>query len=252
MLPQNETQEKLAPHPPLATFYRSPSDRPQFVQELFDRSARHYDWLSAAMSLGTDRQYRKITLRRAGLRGGMKLLDVATGTGLMAQAALDLGVSPRDLVGLDPSRGMLQENRKRNPISLLQGLGERLPFRDQVFDFITMSYALRHVEDLGGLFREFHRVLRSGGRVLLLELTRPTSRFGFLAMQFLLRKIVPWLTRLRTREREPVTLMEYYWTTIAECVPPETILSVLAGSGFSDARRQTLGSVLSEYTGVKS
>ena len=182
----------------------------------------------------------------------MKVLDAASGTGLVAQGALDLGIAPRDLVGLDPSRGMLQENRKERSISLIQGFGERLPFRTATFDFISMGYALRHVEDLGRLFREFQRVLRAGGRILILEITRPSSRLAFAVMRFHMQKLVPLLARLSRRHDESARLMEYYWATIAECVPPEAILSALQKSGFRDAVRKTSGNILSEYLGTKS
>jgi demethylmenaquinone methyltransferase/2-methoxy-6-polyprenyl-1,4-benzoquinol methylase len=182
----------------------------------------------------------------------MKVLDVASGTGLMARGALDLGIPERDLVGLDPSRGMLQENRKASSISLIQGLGERLPFCIATFDFISMGYALRHVEDLGRLFREFHRVLRVGGRILILEITRPSARFAFTVMRFYMQKLVPLLTRLAQRHHESARLMKYYWATIAECVPPEAILSALRESGFHDAVRRTSANILSEYLGTKN
>src|SRR5688572_8336887 len=101
--------------------------RAEFVQDIFDHTARYYDGLSAALSFGTCRAYRRFALRRAGLRPGMKLLDVATGTGLVARAALQLGLPQHDIFGLDPSSGMLRQNQQKQPISLVQGFGETLP-----------------------------------------------------------------------------------------------------------------------------
>src|SRR3989449_5900006 len=150
-------QIKLAPHPTLTEFYSAPAERARFVNELFDRAARDYDWISGAMSLGTDRPYRRWALQHAGLKPGMRVLDVATGTGLVAQAALDSGVAQVDLIGLDASRGMLEENRKHRALQLIQGLGETLPFLDCTFAFIVMGYALRHVGDLDTLFAGFDR-----------------------------------------------------------------------------------------------
>ena len=172
---QEQPRTVLPPHRPLAEFYPGPAARVQFVGDLFDHAARDYDWISRVMSLGTDRFYRRFALRRAGLRPGMKVLDVATGTGLLAQAALEVGIPASDLTGLDPSKGMLEQNCRRHPIRLLQGIGEALPFYDATFDFVLMGYALRHVEDLVQLFAEFRRVLRRPGRVLILEITRPSS-----------------------------------------------------------------------------
>jgi len=247
----NETPPKLAPHRTLTEFYPAPAQRACFVRDLFDRAARDYDWMSGAMSLGTDRQYRRRALEQAGLKPGMRVLDVATGTGPVAQAALDMRIRPDGVVGLDPSRGMLEENRKHRAIPLIQGFGEALPFHDASFDFVVMGYALRHVEDLSGLFTEFHRVLLRPGKVLLLEITRPSSRCGLALMRCYLRKLLPFLTRLGTGHRDSALLLEYYWATIAECVSPAAILSAMAGAGFKPVEHRTRAGIFSEYRGRK-
>ena len=94
---------------------------------------------------------------------------------LTTQCALGLVGSTGYVVGLDPSAGMLHEARKGPCRNLIQGVGEELPFPDASFDFLSMGYALRHVSDLHVAFREYRRVLRPGGIVLLLEVSRPRS-----------------------------------------------------------------------------
>src|SRR5687767_6950 len=247
----SETLTPVRPHRDLPKFYESPERRAKFVSRLFDDTARYYDRISGALSLGTCRAYRKWALRRAGLKPEMRLLDVATGTGLAAQAALDLGLAPTQIVGLDPSAGMLHENQKRRDIPLVQGMGESLPFPDNAFDFISMGYALRHVEDLNLLFREFHRVLKPGGRVLILEISRPRSRIAFKLGQFYMDRALPSLIRLLTRNDDAARLMKFYWATIAECVPPETIMEALSASGLTEVGRKRTGSMLSDYYGLK-
>jgi demethylmenaquinone methyltransferase / 2-methoxy-6-polyprenyl-1,4-benzoquinol methylase len=218
---------------------------------LFDDTARYYDRISGALSFGSCKAYRKWALRRAGLKPEMRMLDVATGTGLAAQAALDLGVPVSQVVGLDPSAGMLRENQKRRAIPLVQAMGESLPFPNASFDFVCMSYALRHVEDLNVLFGEFHRVLRPGGRVLILEISRPTSRTAFAFGGFYIGRFLPALTRLITRNPDAGRLLQFYWATIAECVPPETIMEALSGAGLTEVGRKRTGSMLSDYFGLK-
>src|SRR5882724_6076830 len=237
----------LSPHRPLSEFYSAPAARQSFVNDLFDEAAPDYDWVSGMMSFGRDQIYRREALKRAGLTTGMRLLDVATGTGLMIKAALELGVNPANVTGVDPSRGMLAENRKRNPVTLLEGTGEALPCADATFDFICMGYALRHVEDLRKLFGEFHRVLRPGGKILILEITRPKSAVALHLMRLYMQKLVPRLGWLRRRNKSTAKLMQYYWATIEECVPPAVILSALEAGGFKNVRRTTTGAVLSEY-----
>ena len=146
---------------------------------------------------------------------------------------------------------MLEENRKHRSLQLVQGFGEALPFRQATFDFIVMGYALRHVEDLAALFAEFDRVLRKPGQVLILEITRPSSRLGIALMRFYLQKLLPILARSTTRSQESAQLMKYYWATIAECVPPASILSALSKAGFRAVERKTRAGILSEYLGTK-
>jgi demethylmenaquinone methyltransferase/2-methoxy-6-polyprenyl-1,4-benzoquinol methylase len=237
----------LSPHRPLSEFYPAPAARQNFVNELFDEAAPDYDWVSSMMSFGRDQIYRREALKRAGLTGGMRLLDVATGTGLMIKAALELGVDSAQVTGVDPSQGMLAENRKRNPVTLLEGTGEALPCANATFDFICMGYALRHVEDLGRLFGEFKRVLRPDGRVLILEITRPTNPVALPLIRFYMQQLVPRIGWLRRRNKSTVKLMQYYWATIAECVPPSVIVTALADSGFKNVKRTVSNGVLSEY-----
>jgi demethylmenaquinone methyltransferase / 2-methoxy-6-polyprenyl-1,4-benzoquinol methylase len=242
-----ECKTPVRPVRDLPEFVPAARKRAEFVQDIFDHTARHYDALSAALSFGTCRAYRRFGLRRAGLRPGMKLLDVATGTGLVARAALQLGLAPGDIIGLDPSTGMLRQNQHRQRISLVQGFGETLPFADQSFDFITMGYALRHVEDLRALFAEFRRVLRPGGKILVLEITRPAGKIATALVRFYMCRILPPLARLCTGNRDTAKLLRFYWTTIEECVPPPVILGALEAVGLRGVKRHITGSLLSDY-----
>jgi len=243
------TAPVLAPHAPLTDFYEQPGDRAAYVNRLFDNSAQYYDWISAVLSFGMDKFYRRMTLRKAGLEPGMRLLDVATGTGLVAQAALKIGIRAEDLIGLDPSRGMLQQNQRAQSIPLVQSRGERLPFAERTFDFVVMGYALRHVESLFELFTEFRRVLRPGGKALILEISRPDSKIGFALLRSYMQKFVPWLARCHTKNPDLGTLMKYYWATIAECVPPQTIVDALKAAGLREVQRMTCGPILNDYVG---
>ena len=239
------------PHRPLTEFYSRPSERPEYIAHLFNSSAEHYDWISSVMAFGSDRYYRKMALRKAGLTPGMRLLDVATGTGLVARAALQLGLDKKDIIGLDPSAGMLGENAKTTGIQLYRGFGESLPFRDASFDFISMGYALRHVESLAELFTEFRRVLKPGGRVLVLEISRPKSAVATAMLRGYMNTALPLIARLRTSSKEFRELLKYYWATIEECVPPEQIVSELRAAGFKQVERRRFGPMLNDYFAEK-
>lgn len=240
-----------APHAQLPEFYGSAEEREGWVEGLFDRAAPDYDRISEAISFWRGRAYRREALVRAGLRPGMRVLDVATGTGLVAGAAIETGLAARDIVGIDPSRGMLMQNRSRRHLALVAGRGESLPFADRSFDFVVMGYALRHVADLVGLFGEFRRVLRPKGRALVLEVARPPGRAAAVALRFYMKRLVPLATWLLTRRRASVRMMEYYWATIETCVPPASILGSMAEAGFADTAHTTTWGTLSDYLGVR-
>jgi demethylmenaquinone methyltransferase/2-methoxy-6-polyprenyl-1,4-benzoquinol methylase len=250
--PYDAADSRAVPHPVLKKYYDRESDRRPFVNALFDSTAEHYDFVCGLGSLGSGRYYRRWVLQQSGLRAGMKFLDVATGTGMIAQGAARILGKPGAVVGLDPSNGMLRQARKVVAVPLVQGTIEELPFADDRFDFLCMGYALRHVADLGVAFRECRRVLKPGGRVLILEITLPRSPLGQRFFRIYFESVLPRVTRLSTGSAKAELLMKYYWDTIANCVPPETILSVLESSGFRDIERRVRGGLLSEYIGMKS
>ncbi|HVK59228.1 MAG TPA: class I SAM-dependent methyltransferase [Candidatus Kapabacteria bacterium] len=239
------------PHRPLTEFYQRPSERPEYIAHLFNSSAQYYDWISSVLAFGSDRYYRKMALRKAGLKPGMRMLDVATGTGLVARAALQLGLPKKDVIGLDPSAGMLGENSKTTGIQLFRGFGERLPFKDASFDFISMGYALRHVESLSELFTEFRRVLKPGGRVLVLEISRPQSSFATAILRAYMNNALPVIARFRTNSKELRELLKYYWATIEECVPPDSIVDALKAAEFANVERRRFGPMLNDYFAEK-
>jgi demethylmenaquinone methyltransferase/2-methoxy-6-polyprenyl-1,4-benzoquinol methylase len=177
----------------------------------------------------------------------MDVLDVGTGTGLVAREALGLAGASARVVGVDPSRRMMIAGRGRPGIGFVQGVGEQLPFPAGRFDFLAMGYALRHVADLDQTFSEYRRVLRPGGRLLLLEITRPDSWLGMMVARIYFGRLVPSVARLTTRSAAAAELMRFYWDTIAECVAPEIVLASLHRVGFL-AKRTVISEIFSEYT----
>jgi demethylmenaquinone methyltransferase/2-methoxy-6-polyprenyl-1,4-benzoquinol methylase len=243
-----EAPAPLRPHPLLGAYYSDEPERRRRVRAWFDESAPHYDWITQAMSLGSGHWYRRRVLSAGGVAPGARVLDVACGTGVLAEAASRLVGPQGGVVGLDPSAGMLARARGRGVSRLVLGVAEALPFPDGSFDLVTMGYALRHVADLGATFSEYRRVLRPGGRVLVLEITRPQSRLGLAFVRFYLGRVIPALARAgggAARE-----LFRYYWDTIENCVPPATIIGALAAAGFAEAGRDTELALFSAYRGV--
>lgn len=243
--------KKVAPHPVLSEYYSSEADRRQRVDHMFDSSAEHYDWINSVMSFGSGHRYRQQVLKKIGIQPGMAVLDAGAGTGVVSFLEQAMVGESGLVVALDPSKGMLGQAKKRGVTRIVQGLGEALPFEDNQFDRVTMSYALRHVADLNDLFAEYLRVLKPGGKLLILEITKPESWLGTLLLNGYMKGIVPTITRIFRRSLEAQTLMRYYWDTIEHCVPPDTILTTIDQVGFKDSRRDVSLGTFSEYIASK-
>lgn len=151
-----------------------PPDRdPAAVQSMFDRIAHRYDLLNTVLSAGSDARWRRATARAAGLGKSGRALDVATGSGKLA-LALHRAAPDGLVVGLDFSARMLgvASERARGPV-YVRGDGLRLPFPDGSFDAVTVAFGLRNFADPVAGLGEMLRVLRPGGRALVLEFVRP-------------------------------------------------------------------------------
>jgi demethylmenaquinone methyltransferase/2-methoxy-6-polyprenyl-1,4-benzoquinol methylase len=235
-----------APHAPLPEYYATPEARRGFIARSFDAAAGDYDRVDRLLAFGTGAWYRRQALLRAGLAPGMRMLDVAVGTGLVAKEALRIVGRAGSVAGIDPSAGMMAAGGPGG-LALVRGRAEALPFAAGAFDFLSLGFALRHVDDLGAVFREFRRVLRRGGRLLVLEITQPESRLGAAVLKGYMRAAVPCLARLVARAPDTPRLYRYYWDTIEACAPPSQVLATLAAAGFTDADRYVQLGIFSEY-----
>jgi demethylmenaquinone methyltransferase / 2-methoxy-6-polyprenyl-1,4-benzoquinol methylase len=243
-----------APHRPLTDYYASEAERPDFVRNIFDTTAADYDRIEKLLAFGTGPWYRHQALLRAGLQPGMTVLDVGIGTGLVAREAALIVGDAKLVTGVDPSVGMMKSGDLPAGITLVEGRAEAIPLPDASCDFLSMGYALRHISDFSAACREFQRVLKPGGRLCLLEITRPEGRFARLALKAYMKGLVPLLAAVVGRRRETARLWRYYWDTIESCAPPASILATLESAGFSGARRHIdnrVLSILAEYQATK-
>jgi demethylmenaquinone methyltransferase/2-methoxy-6-polyprenyl-1,4-benzoquinol methylase len=217
-----------------AAYYANPVQRLSFVRDMFNRTARHYDSANVVFSLGSGGFYRRTCLRWAGLRPGMRCVDVAVGTGLLAGEMVAITGDPGAIIGVDVSEAMLAIARNKIEIPLVLAAAEALPLPPASADFVAMGYALRHIADIQAALREALRILRPGGTLLLLEISAPRRKWARAAAGFYIGKIVPLLSLLTARNRKARTLMRYHWDTILNYMPPDAVRAAMTGSGFTN------------------
>ena len=242
-----DASPSVSPHAPLRDFYADDAERRQFLTRIFDETAPSYDGIAGLMSFGSGAWYRRNALRRAGLREGMHVLDVAVGTGEVARGAMSIVGPSGRVLGVDPSIGMLRQARRKLGTPIVQGVAEQIPFRDTTFDFLSMGYALRHVADLRQPLAEYFRVLKPGGTLLILDFACPRSRIGETLGKFYLGGLVPWLSRMRFGSQAHV-LTRYCWETVEELVSPEVVVDSMKACGFEQVAGARFA-LLSEYVG---
>ncbi len=174
--------------------------------ELFAGLPRHYDRAGAALSFGQDPRWRAAMVAKIRARPGQRVLDVATGTGLVAQALVRRYAI--EVVGIDQSPQMLDAARARlgaapalaERITLREGRAEELPFADGEFDHLTFTYLLRYVEDPAATLRELARVVAPGGRIASLEFGEPDGEPWHALWRVYTRVGLPLLGRTVSRE----------------------------------------------------
>ena len=163
---------------------------PRDVAAMFDGVARRYDRTNDVISLGQDRYWRRATLAALAAQPGERVLDLAAGTGTSSEPMADAGVR---VVPCDLSFGMLEVGKRRRPdLGFVAGDATALPFEDEAFDAVTMSFGLRNVVDTEAALAELLRVTRPGGRLVLCEFSRPTWRpFRTVYTEYLMRALPP-------------------------------------------------------------
>jgi demethylmenaquinone methyltransferase/2-methoxy-6-polyprenyl-1,4-benzoquinol methylase len=203
------------------------------------------------MAFGSGSWYRRSALQRAGLAAGMSVVDIGVGTGLVAREAAYLVGDAGSVTGVDPSSGMVAQARVPAGVRLLSGRAEAIPLPDACADFLCMGYVLRHISDLSLALAEFWRVLKPGGIICLLEITRPERALPRALLKAYLRGVVPMLAYIVARQPETPKLMRFYWDTIDACASPPAIITAIEEAQFVAVTRHLELGIFSEYCAAK-
>lgn len=210
------------------------------IAAMFDRIATRYDVLNRILSFGTDIHWRRRALASADVRTGMRVLDVGAGTGDLSFAAAARGAR---VVAVDLSAGMLgvlakraiAEQRAR--ILALVGTAEQLPLPDACVDRIVTGFTVRNVGDLPRALAEFKRVLRPGGRAVILELSHPPSPAFARLYSFYFERVAPVVAGLLGGDRQAY---RYLPRSLRPFPQAERLAAMLADAGFRGVRYERL------------
>ncbi len=224
------------------------------VAQMFDNISGRYDFLNHFLSLGIDILWRKRAIRELKGMSPKLILDVATGTGDFAVEALAAG--PERVIGVDISEGMLEMGRKKmirkkldDRIELVSGDSEGLRFEDNKFDAVIVAFGVRNFENLERGLEDMYRVLSPGGKVVILEFSKPNT-FPFKQLyNFYFKHILPVIGRMVSNDQAAYT---YLPDSVKEFPDGQNFLNILSRIGFQNTQciPQTFG-ISSIYTGSK-
>ncbi|MEO0732340.1 MAG: bifunctional demethylmenaquinone methyltransferase/2-methoxy-6-polyprenyl-1,4-benzoquinol methylase UbiE [Bacteroidota bacterium] len=235
--------------------YGAATSKKEEVGKMFDSIAPNYDLLNRGTSLGVDTLWRAKMIKELDPAVHRKILDVATGTADVAiQTVKRANVD--HVTGLDLSEGMLAYGRKKvtaagldEKIILVQGDSENLPYAEDTYDAVTVSFGVRNFENLEKGLAEMHRVLRPGGKVVILEFSRITFapiRWGF---NFYFGKIMPLIGRLQSKDPRAYS---YLFESVQAFPSGKAFTDILAKVGYKKTACKALTfGIASIYTGVK-
>lgn len=235
---------------PYTAVFDEPSAKRVFVRRMFDGIAGTYDLLNHLLSAGIDVVWRRKTIDALAPEPGWRILDLATGTGDLGFEAAKRDTSIR-VTGADLSIGMMrlghQKAKSRDPVGFVAGDAEGLPFPADYFDGLTIGFGIRNVANLDVGLREMTRVLKSKGRVAILEFSKPKNPVMCIPYFLYFRHILPRIGRLVSKDAEAY---RYLYDSVMRFPEGEEFCVSLRNAGFQDVHRQSLSfGIATIYTG---
>jgi demethylmenaquinone methyltransferase/2-methoxy-6-polyprenyl-1,4-benzoquinol methylase len=230
-------------------------DKAGLVKDVFDSVASRYDLMNDLMSGGMHRLWKRYTIKHANARPGHTILDLAGGTGDLTREFARLVGERGRVVLADINAAMLEHGRRRlvdagvaGNVSIAQVNAEKLPFGDSSFDRITIAFGLRNVTDKEAALAEMHRVLKPGGKVLILEFSKPLDLIKP-AYEVYSFKVLPFLGKLVARDADSY---QYLAESIRMHPDQDTLLEMMRDAGLDRCRFDNLtGGVVALHTGYK-
>jgi demethylmenaquinone methyltransferase/2-methoxy-6-polyprenyl-1,4-benzoquinol methylase len=230
-------------------------EKKEQVARMFDSIAFRYDFLNRFLTAGVDIRWRKKAIRELLAIHPQTILDVATGTGDLAIISWQM-LKPKKITGIDISEGMLELGRKKmaqlqltGQIELLKADSEQLPFADNSFDAITVAFGVRNFQNLQKGLGEMLRVLKPGGKLVILEFSKPPNALFRAICNIYTNVLTPAIGRLFANNRKAY---QYLNDSVQAFPEGAEFTAILQETGYHDARFKRLsGGICSIYTGMK-
>lgn len=226
-------------------------ERAAYVQNMFDRIAGRYNLMNRLMTFGQDLRWRRFMIAKARLKPGERLLDLATGTGDIAFEALKATPSAH-VVGGDFSLGMMVVGKNLPMGNRVQWSGAdalNLPFPENAFDALTAGYLMRNVIDIPRAFAEQLRVLKPGGRLVILDTSPPPNNILRPFILFHLKYVIPTLGRLISGNADAY---EYLPESTQQFKTPEELAALMREAGFREVEyKRFMFGTMAVHWGVK-
>ncbi len=232
------------------------ADKSSLVADVFHSVAAKYDVMNDLMSAGIHRLWKRFTIDSSGVKAGQKVLDLAGGTGdLTAKFSRIVGPTGQVILA-DINDSMLKVGREKlrdlgivGNVEYVQANAEELPFPDNTFDIITIAFGLRNVTDKDKAIRSMYRVLKPGGRLLVLEFSKPESQMLSKAYDFYSFNILPGMGQLVANDAESY---RYLAESIRMHPDQETLKSMMEEAGFEQTTYHNLtGGIVALHRGFK-
>lgn len=220
---------------------------PNEVSAMFDEVAPRYDLTNGVLSMGASPLWRIATVRAIAPQPGERILDIAAGTGTSSAAIARSGA---DVVALDFSPGMIEVGERKHPdLEFVEGDATALPFGDNEFDAVTISFGLRNVGEPRAALAEMYRVLKPGGSLVICEFSRPSRAIMRVGYNSYLRYVMPTVVGATSSNPEAY---RYLAESIAEWPDQTTLLQWIRGAGFGRvAYRNLTSGVVALHRGRK-
>jgi len=230
--------------------FSSPEAKEEYVHSVFTRIAKYYDTMNRVISFNQDNKWRRQAAQKTGVRPGHHVLDCCCGTGALTCMLVPLVGGEGRVVGIDFTEEMLELARKKCPkAEFVQGNALDLPFEDCSFDAATMAFALRNLADQNKAIEEMVRVVKPGGRVVILELNRPSMPVFKQVFNFYFNKIVPFLRKMRKGSADSYVYLPQSYSFLP---PPGELLETMQQAGLKETGMQEMtGGVTAVFWGTK-